>query len=332
MLPELSVFKDATTNTPFDVPGDVATLVGRIRSEKYRPQTDQLRSLAPDSPDAKKHKRTAFIGVTWSGTFYPTRAKANLQTHSGLICIDLDKLPPERLTTLHGLLIADEFTHVLFISPSGNGLKCVVRIDYQQPADHDRFYRQICNYYRDCYGVTTEKDKVNLPPGEVPELDSSGSDVSRLCFLPCDPDCFHNPGGEVMPLLDEYASVTETPASVMPRQPTYTSITNNRRLERCTNLIRNASDGNKHAELCKAAYLAGGFIASGMVGEADAIEALEDAIRAKPNVADLGAALKTIRAQIEVGKTKPVVEDVPMRATYKPAPVAGSEPTEEAAI
>ncbi len=191
-MPELSIFKNAVSNTPFDVRADVAPLVGRIRSGKYRPQTDYLRSLAPDA--AKEYKKTAFIAVTWSGIFSPTCAKANLQTHSGLICIDLDKLQPERLATIKAQLCTDEFTHVLFVSPSGNGLKVVIKIDYQQPADHEAFFRQIGDYYRDCYGVTDA------------EFDESGKNVDRLCFLPCDPECVHNPGSEVMPLADEYAS------------------------------------------------------------------------------------------------------------------------------
>ncbi|RIV27036.1 hypothetical protein DYU11_01590 [Fibrisoma montanum] len=308
MQPKISIFKDALTNTPLEVRADVATLVSRVRSEKYRPQTEHLRSLPTDA--AKKYKKTGFIAVTWSGTFVPTRSKANLQAHSGLICIDIDKISPDRFDRLRGQLQADAFTHVLFISPSGNGLKCVVKIDYQQPADHEAFFRQIGDYYRDCYDVTAT------------ELDASGKNVDRLCFLPHDPQCFYNPDSDVMPLADEY-TISEThpaPAVVQqsdgsiaacstPPAPPTTTTTNYRKLARCADLIRNAPDGTKHHALCKAATLAGGFIASGLVSEADAIRVLEDEVRAKPNVADFEAARRTIRTQIEFGKTKPIEDE-----------------------
>jgi hypothetical protein len=324
MQPKLSVFQNALTNKPFEQLADVPTLVSRIQSDKYRPQTELLRSLSP--ADAPAYKRSSFVAVTWSGTFAPTRAKANLQTHSGLICIDLDKLPAERLRVLRDQLGRDMFTHVLFVSPSGHGLKVVVRIDYQQPTDHEAFFRQLSDYYRDCYRVTTEKDKDQLSEGQIPELDPSGKNVDRLCFLPHDANVVYHADSSVMPLADEYMSdepKNEKGTINEPTKPTKggagtfvgfvgSSFTHSDKLlDRCLSLIRDARDGEKHHQLCKTATLAGGFIASGMLDEVEAVNALEDEVRAKPNVADFEAAQRTIRDQIAYGKTRPIEQQEP---------------------
>lgn len=297
MQPNLSVFKNALTNQPYGVQATPAVLVQRVASDKYQSQTDQLRTLT-DTEAKATLKKTGFVAVTWSGTFGPTRAKANLQTHSGLICIDLDKLPPNRLSMLRGQLRADEFTHVLFLSPSGNGLKCVVRIDCQSGAMHEAFFRQLSDYYRDCYAITET------------ELDASGKNVDRLCFLPHDPAIFYNADSILMPLAEGYDTpIVPAVAPLSPRPVAMPTGENRSPLERCVNIVLNAVDGQKHAELVKAATLAGGFIAAGKLEEATAIDALEDAVKSLSNVADFNAACRTIRAQIEFGKTRPVVDD-----------------------
>jgi BT4734-like, N-terminal domain len=68
-------------------------------------------------------------GILWSGQF-KRRSNASLLCHSGLFCGDLDDLGPE-LGTSHAKLKTSAHVFALFLSPSGNGLKVVVRV----PAD-----------------------------------------------------------------------------------------------------------------------------------------------------------------------------------------------------
>lgn len=76
-------------------------------------------------------------------------------------------------------------------------------------------------------------------------------------------------------------------------------------IRRCVQLVRNAVDGGKHAALNNAAFTLGGYIASGVVREDLARDALREAIRLKPNVADLDAAYQTIEDGIAAGKSQP---------------------------
>lgn len=185
----LSVFADGKTTTPIPELASVARLVKGIRSGKHKPQTEALRALT-DPDQARAYKATHFAAVTWSGTFSPDRKADSLQSHSRLICLDLDKLPPERLAELQEQIQGDEYTHVLFISPSGNGLKVVIKIDLTDPTQHRAFFDQLSDYFREVYGV---------------EIDKACKDVNRLCFLPHDPEAYFNPKSEVMPLLEEHA-------------------------------------------------------------------------------------------------------------------------------
>lgn len=77
-------------------------------------------------------------------------------------------------------------------------------------------------------------------------------------------------------------------------------------LENLNKIVDRSQDGEKHGELVKAAFVAGGYIAGGCINEGDAVCALETAISNKSNVADLKAAYRTIQDGIKQGKSKPL--------------------------
>ena len=97
--------------------------------------------------------------------------------HSGLLCLDFDHLSD--VQSLFERLLIDEYfeTQLLFRSPSGDGLKWIVPINVAE-LPHGDYFRAVANYVRSVYGV---------------EVDKSGRDVSRACFLPFDPQAFINP-------------------------------------------------------------------------------------------------------------------------------------------
>lgn len=84
-------------------------------------------------------------------------------------------------------------------------------------------------------------------------------------------------------------------------------------IRRSVQLVRNAVDGEKHGALNKAAYLLGGYVASGVVAEDVARAALRDAIRAKANVADIDAAYRTIDDGLTAGQGAPTTGNAKAR-------------------
>ena len=138
-------------------------------------QTETLRSIT-DSSEARKYKAENFDFCTFSGIF-SKRAKDCLMLHSGLMCIDFDHVAD--VPSLKQRLLNDEYfeTELLFRSPSGDGLKWVIATELRG-WEHSRFYNAVYNY---------------LVGTNYPEPDKSGSDVSRSCFIPYDPEVYINP-------------------------------------------------------------------------------------------------------------------------------------------
>lgn len=151
--------------------------------------TREYRSLI-DKSQKSKFKREMLNHTTFSGRF-EQRKDELLKEHSGLICLDLDNLPDEKFQKIILLLKSDPSLILLFVSPSGNGLKVVYPIDLSL-ASHEYWYRAYIKHVSEtCY---------------LPEhyIDKSCINVSRTCFLCHDPEVYLNPeiedGGVIHPI------------------------------------------------------------------------------------------------------------------------------------
>lgn len=174
-IPVFSYFQAPVKNT---VPEQSITLMEAYRlisSEMYASQTAALRKIT-DRKAAKRYKATHFDYVTFSGIF-SRRADEALLKHSGLLTIDLDHI--SNLAKWREHLLGDEYfeTELLFTSPSGDGLKWIIPIDLTI-ATHADYFKSISNYIQLTYGL---------------KIDTTGSDISRACFLPHDPNIYINP-------------------------------------------------------------------------------------------------------------------------------------------
>ncbi|WP_460911689.1 DUF3987 domain-containing protein [Spirosoma areae] len=183
-----------------------------VRSKRFEPETNYLRTLT-DADEARIYKAGRqdeqgrliepghFYGMTVAGVFKGGKTAAHLERLSGLICMDIDGLTAEQVMALIEKLRTDELTYACFISPSGNGVKWIVKINIQHADEYKAFFRQLSDYLHDCYKLTRRED---VAKGTKPQIDASGKNVDRLCFLPHDPNVYYNPDSEIMPLLDEY--------------------------------------------------------------------------------------------------------------------------------
>ena len=144
----------------------------RIKSGKSAALVESVRIAETD--ELRKASKEQLPSICFSGSF-SKRAISGLRTHSGLICLDFDKFPDaDTLRVARETLIADPYTFALFTSPSGNGLKVLVRI----PAEvkhHKAHFEALAKYYDNEY------------------FDKTTSDVSRVCFESYDPEFFQNP-------------------------------------------------------------------------------------------------------------------------------------------
>lgn len=141
-------------------------ILDRIRIGKSKPIIDKIRS-------GQTELKKTLPAILFSGTFRQ-RNDASVIQHSGLICLDFDKFDTvEQLYQYRQELIEDAYTFSVFTSPSGNGLKVLVKIPADIP-NHKSYFE-------------TLKDKYNSP-----HFDISCSNISRICFESYDPDIHIN--------------------------------------------------------------------------------------------------------------------------------------------
>ena len=174
IIPKCSFFKRPISNiTPYkDL--DLEEIFNLVKYDHFKKQTEELRKIA-DSKKARYYKAQNFHYVTFSGTF-SKRMDNTLIKHSGLLTIDFDHISD--IDKLKSDLINDEYfdTEMMFVSPSGDGLKWIVEIDLKQ-GSHQENFLAISNYIKQTYNI---------------EVDKSGKDISRACFLPYDKEVFIN--------------------------------------------------------------------------------------------------------------------------------------------
>ena len=174
--PRFSFFNPPVSNT---LPAKSITLAECARLIKlpypYQDKTSKLRAL--QIPEERKRFKTQSLAYVCFSGIFSRRADSGLKDPSGLIVIDLDHIPdPETLK--QELKVDDNLIPVMiFISPSGDGLKVIISIDLLK-GTHSDYFDAISNYLNKQYGLVA---------------DPSGRDVSRACFLCHDSKIFLHP-------------------------------------------------------------------------------------------------------------------------------------------
>lgn len=237
---------------------------------------DQNGNPIPDK-DAKRELPV----VMFSGKF-EGRKDEDLKEHSGVIVLDFDHID---VANSKNALATDEYILSCWVSPSGDGLKALVKI--AQPRKHRDHFRAIASYMDRQYGL---------------EVDSTGQNESRLCFESYDPEIIINEDSKVFTAVVSERTEVQSVSS-------QSQNTDYNKLAVLASMIRRAEDGQKHIELLKASNLAGGFITAGRVEEEEAKRVLIKEIL-KREVDSEENAIKTIEEGIERGKTMPVQDVV----------------------
>jgi len=170
---QFSYFSEPITNIKPDVkPISLHQVNEIIRGVILKESTERIRKES-NKDSRNTLKRTILPYVTFSGIFSERKNEA-IVNHSGLICIDLDRVNE------HGEVkrsIRETLSPALmFRSPSGDGVKVVFAIDRNQ-GDHTQYFQAIRSYFRTELSLQVD----------------NGSDISRACFLCHDSDvCFSN--------------------------------------------------------------------------------------------------------------------------------------------
>lgn len=166
-----SFYRKGITNKKPALELSVQRAIDRIRSEEYRSDIERLRAATDKS--VRNVIKGGLDYFTFSGTF-KSRSADQLIKHSGIICLDIDDLDPEKYIHLREHIPTDRHTLACFQSPSGNGLKVLVKIN---PQRHLESFLELEEYYDQMWSV---------------QIDKSGKDIPRACFVSYDPEAFLN--------------------------------------------------------------------------------------------------------------------------------------------
>lgn len=175
IIPTFSYYRAPVSNIHPHAEISVVDAFRVIKGERYKPRTAQLRSLT-DPKEIRKFKATKFDYVTFAGVF-SQRADNRVIQPSGLLTLDFDHLRDPR--ELKQSLIEDRNLNVelVFVSPSGTGLKCIIAINLEK-VPFKKWFEGVSGYIKRTYAL---------------EIDPSGKDLSRACFLPHDPEVYMKP-------------------------------------------------------------------------------------------------------------------------------------------
>ena len=160
---------------------DLISISKAIKNGRYKKQVEQLQVLLSEGKQKEySEAKKQLLAFTPSASFAGGRKMEFLQEYSKLLILDIDKLDKEVLHEIKQKSIKCKYTHLCFISPSGKGLKILVKVN-TGIAKHKESYEELKIFYENLLNV---------------EIDKSGKDITRLCFFSYDKDLYFNPQSE----------------------------------------------------------------------------------------------------------------------------------------
>lgn len=270
----ITVFKELT-NVKEHYCKPIDDILIAIKNGRWKESVDRVRTAPDDIIKGERKKQLPCI--LFSGEFTERNEKF-ITKHSGFAIMDFDHV--KDLAKFKKYMSGEECVYSAFISPSGDGLKVVIRIP-NVIENHILHYNALLKRYN-----TADPTSIN---------------IARVCFASYDPDIYINKEAKVF--TDKCK--TEIKFSVKPQQKI---IDTNKYILRATDIIKNSIDGEKHKCLLRASVLIGGFISGGLVDEIEGIQQLEIAINNK-EIHSFKDAQITIRNGVNWGKNYPLYKE-----------------------
>jgi len=177
----ITIFKNIRdTSTPFyrhiDVvlnriqTGSSKEIVERIQQEQDKSSRNEIKKELP--------------AICFSGTF-TKRADNAIAEHSGIICLDFDGYPSKKaMLDQKKNLSNDQYVYSVFVSPSGDGLKVLVKV----PADienHVNYFNSLQNHFNSEY------------------FDKTSKNISRVCYESYDKNIYINNDSVIWDTIDK---------------------------------------------------------------------------------------------------------------------------------
>ena len=158
------------TNTPFHK--EILFILDRIKKGNSKDLINSIRKVK-DKQERNELKKN-LPAICFSGKFNK-RNSESIQEHSGFICLDFDGYEKKKdLLQDKERFCKNTYVYSCFISPSGNGLKVIVKIP-PEPDEHLNYFKALETHF------------------DSPYFDKNCKDISRVCYESYDPHTYINP-------------------------------------------------------------------------------------------------------------------------------------------
>jgi len=190
MTQTITIFKSIhDTSAPFH--RSLEQILTRIKNGKSKDLVKMIRDAT--TKDQQGTLKKQLPAICFSGTFYKRNDHA-INEHSGLICLDFDGYSSTKeMMKDKKKLSKDKYVYSVFISPSGLGLKVLVKI----PADiqnHKNYFNSLQTHFNSDH------------------FDVSTKNISRVCYESYDPQIYVNLKSDLWDVIEEkeFQEVTKT--------------------------------------------------------------------------------------------------------------------------
>ena len=169
---KISVFKDLFKSKEVPYIVDLDKVIQRIKVGKSKDVINQIRQA--ETKELKTALKNTLPSILFAGEF-SQRNSNSLVNHSGLMVVDFDGYPSnEVMLENFDLLKQNQHFITLFISPSGAGIKGVVKIPIATKETHIKYFKAFNNQFKYDF------------------FDISNCNVDRVCFESYDPNIYVN--------------------------------------------------------------------------------------------------------------------------------------------
>jgi hypothetical protein len=184
-----------------------------IKSKKYENEIKSVRcAILSEKLDQADKLKSGLLAFTASGTFGKQRKSEFLISYSQILNLDFDHIPIQEIENLVDKINSCQFTLASFISPSGEGIKIFIKVN-TNAEDHSIAYNQVANHYKEISGY---------------DFDPKCKDITRLCFVSCDPDLFLNENATIFEVQEQLQQLQK-----VSKNETEQNLTTDELLEKC---------------------------------------------------------------------------------------------------
>ena len=178
---DITIFRSIKdTSTPFF--RDIDYILERIRDGKSKDLIKQIRS--EKNKEVRQELKKNLPAICFSGKF-TKRNDDSIIEHSGYICLDFDGYKTKKeMNTEKDRLAKDKYVRAVFISPSGNGLKAIVKIP-KEILNHKDYFISLEKYFASDY------------------FDKTSKNISRVCYESYDSLIQVNPESKLWDKIEE---------------------------------------------------------------------------------------------------------------------------------